>query len=279
MPLIPLAALAMTFLAANSLLTRAAVLAGTDPMAVAAIRVAFGAAMLAVLARGRVPLRGARRWGAAAALVVYLIGFSLAYRTLDAGLGALILFATVQVALLGAGLARGEAAGARRIAGMGLALAGLAWLLWPGGGPRADPADAALMVTAGLGWAAYSAAGRSETRPLAGSAGNFAAALALTAACAPFWWGAAVTPMGAGLAAVSGAVTSGIGYAILYRVLPRMSLTDAGVAQLSVPVIATAMGAAFLGEAPGLRTVLAGAAVLAGVALAIRQPTRRSRGS
>ena len=44
MQLALLTALALCFLAANSLLTRAGVLDGTDPLAFAAIRVAAGAA-------------------------------------------------------------------------------------------------------------------------------------------------------------------------------------------------------------------------------------------
>ncbi|UWQ21323.1 DMT family transporter [Jannaschia sp. W003] len=274
-----LAALAMTFMAGNSLLTRAGVLAGTDPVAFAAIRVAAGAATLAVLARGRVPLGGAKRWGAALALAVYLLGFSLAYRSLDAGLGALILFATVQLALLAAGLARAEAVSPRRLAGMALALGGLGWLLWPSAAPRFAAPDAALMVLAGLGWAAYSVAGKFEPRPLLGNAGNFAAAAALFALLAPLWWGAAVTPTGLALALVSGAVTSGVGYAVLYRVLPGLGLAAAGVAQLSVPVIAMVLGALLLAEVPSARSLLAGALVLAGIALATGQGTIRSRGS
>ncbi|MGB3554027.1 MAG: EamA family transporter, partial [Jannaschia sp.] len=114
MRLTALAALAMCFLATNSLLTRAGVLDGTDPLAFAAIRVGAGALVLSLLAARRgITLRGGRRWGAALALAVYLVGFSLAYRSLDAGLGALILFATVQIGLFAIGLARGEGTGPR----------------------------------------------------------------------------------------------------------------------------------------------------------------------
>ena len=270
---------AILCLAANSPLTRAGVAGGTDPMAFAAIRVAAGALVLAILVRGRVPLRGARRWGTALALVGYLLGFSLAYRGLDAGLGALILFATVQLGLMAAGLARGEAMTARRGAGIAVALGGLAWLLWPGGGTQAPPVDVALMIGAGLAWAAYSFAGKYEDTPIPGTAGNFLAAAAIFAVLAPVWWGAAVTPSGAALAAVSGGVTSGLGYAILYRLLPRLSLTASGVVQLTVPVVATVMGVALLGEVLTSRMAAAGVLTLAGVALAVLQPTKRSSAS
>ena len=280
MPLAALTALALCFLAANSLLTRAGVLDGTDPLAFAAIRVASGAAILALLAARRgITVTGARRWGAAVALVVYLLGFSLAYRTLDAGLGALILFATVQLGLFGLSLMRGERSGPLRLLGMGLALAGLAWLLAPGGGTRADPLDAGLMVLAGLGWAAYTFAGKFEPRPLAGTAGNFLVATALLALAAPVWWGLPITAFGAVLAVLSGTVASGIGYAMLFRVLPRMGVATAGVAQLAVPVIAMLAGAALLEEVPSPRALAAAALVLAGIALATRPPVRRAAGA
>ncbi|CTQ48645.1 DMT family transporter [Jannaschia donghaensis] len=276
MQLVLLTALALCFLAANSLLTRAGVLDGTDPLAFAAIRVAAGAAVLAVLAARRgITVTGARRWGAAAALVVYLLGFSLAYRTLDAGLGALILFATVQLGLFGLSLIRRERAGPLRLVGMGVALTGLVWLLLPGGGVRADPVDAALMIVAGLGWAAYTFAGKFEPKPLAGTAGNFLVGTALFAAAFPIWWGAPVTLAGVVLAVVSGGLASGIGYALLFRVLPRMGVATAGVLQLAVPVIAMAGGAALLGEVPGVRALAAGALVLAGIGLATARPYSR----
>ncbi|WP_298434509.1 DMT family transporter [uncultured Jannaschia sp.] len=283
MRLFLMTALAVTLLAANSLLTRAGVLDGTDPVAFAAIRVGAGAIVLGLLAAGRgIDLRGRRRWGAALALVIYLMGFSLAYRSLDAGLGALILFATVQLALFAAGAVRGERAGPVRMVGMAIALGGLVWLLAPGGGPWAM-VDAVLMGAAGLGWAAYSFAGKFEPKPLAGTAGNFILAAGAVLLAAPLWWGADVTPLGWITAVASGAVASGLGYALLFRVLPRMGLATAGVAQLSAPVIAMAGGALLLGEWPTGRALAAASLVLAGIALATigprRQPTMRSSGS
>lgn len=264
-----LTALALCFLAANSLLTRAGVQDGTDPLAFAALRVAAGALVLCLLAARRgIPLAGRRRLGAAVALVIYLLGFSLAYRSLDAGLGALILFATVQLGLFALSLLRGERSGALRLTGMATALGGLGWLLLPGGGIRAEPVDAALMVAAGLGWAAYSFAGKHEPRPLSGNAGNFLIATALFALAFPLWLGAPVTAAGVVLALCSGGIASGLGYALLFRVLPRMGVATAGVAQLAVPVIAMAAAAVLLGEVPSARALWAAALVLAGIALA-----------
>lgn len=269
MRLFLLAALALCFLAANSLLTRAGVVDGTDPLTFAAIRVGAGAIVLSLLAAKRgITLTGGRRWGAALALAVYLLGFSLAYRTLDAGLGALILFALVQIGLFGIGLARGEGTGPQQLGGMALALGGLAWLLWPSGELQIDPVDAALMATAGLAWAFYSLAGKFEPRPLAGSAGNFLLAAGMFALATPLWMGAPITPFGTLMAILSGGIASGIGYAMLFRVLPAMGSATAGIAQLSVPVIAMLAGAVLLAEVPSQRALAAGALVLAGIALA-----------
>jgi drug/metabolite transporter (DMT)-like permease len=278
MPVALLTALALCLLAANSLLTRAGVQDGTDPLAFAAIRVGAGAVVLALLtARRGLSLRGGRRWGAAAALVVYLLGFSLAYRTLDAGLGAQILFATVQIGLFALGLLRGEGAGAARLAGMALALGGLAWLLLPSDGAAAAPVDALLMVAAGLGWAAYSFAGKFEPQALAGSAANFLLAAGAFALAAPLWWDAPVTPLGAGLAVASGAVASGLGYAMLFRVLPSMGAGTAGLVQLAVPVIAMIGGAVLLAEWPTPGALAAAGLVLAGIALATVPRRARTR--
>lgn len=266
---IALAALAMCFLAANSILTRAGVEDGTDPLAFAAIRVGAGALMLTVLAYRRgITIRGGRRWGAALALAVYLVGFSLAYRTLDAGLGALILFAMVQLGLFGIGASRGERTRPMQAVGMATALVGLIWLLWPDERTQTDLWDALLMVVAGLAWAFYSLAGRFETKPLAGSAGNFLLATGLFALAFPIWLDAPVTGFGAVMAVASGALASGLGYAMLFRVLPAMDSNTAGLAQLSVPVIAMFAGAVILAETPSLRAVLAAGLVLIGIALA-----------
>jgi drug/metabolite transporter (DMT)-like permease len=84
----------------------------------------------------------------------------------------------------------------------------------------------------------------------------------------------AITPRGAMLAVVSGAVTSGLGYAIWYRALPRLSVTQAAVAQVSVPLIAAAGAVLLLGEPVSARLAICGAAILGGVALVVWTPQR-----
>lgn len=274
MRLFLLTALVMVAFAANSVLNRLA-LAGGDigPAAFAALRLAAGAAVLAllVLARGgRVPLVAPGRLKAAAALALYMLGFSFAYVTLDAGLGALILFGGVQITMFAGAVLAGEPIPGRRWAGAALAFAGLAWLLWPEGAGAPDPGGAALMAAAALGWGLYSLFGRRAADPLAATAANFAVALpaGLAALALAADLGGA-TAIGIAAAAVSGAVTSGLGYALWYAVLPGLGASRAAVAQLTVPVIALAGGALILAEAPTPRMLMAGAVVLGGIWLSL----------
>ena len=269
-------ALVMVAFAGNSVLNRLAVAdgaIGAEPFAV--IRLASGALTLAGLTvlRGRGP--AGTGWVGPAALLAYVVGFSLAYRGLDAATGALILFGGVQAVMFAGGLIGGERIARARWLGMALATAGLALLLGPGAGaPR--PGPAAAMVLAALGWGAYSLAGRRAADPLGETAANF---LIATPLCLPLLLIAAgpVSAGGAALAVASGAVTSGLGYAAWYAVLPRLAASAAGLAQLSVPLIALAGGAALLGEWPGWRFAPAAALILGGIALGLR-PARPRRG-
>lgn len=275
MRLFLLTSLAMIAFAANSILNRLGVFqSGLDPIAFAAIRVLAGAVMLLVLVQiGRRPLSltGAKRWIGAAALATYMLGFSLAYLELEAGIGALILFGTVQITMfLGAVLAR-ESIPANRIAGALIACAGLGYLLLPGA--SAPPALASvLMIAAGIGWGVYSLVGRTESDALAGTAGNFLLCLIVVAAAFVFLQEGQTIPLsGVVYAVLSGAVASALGYALWYSVLPQLGATRAAVAQLSVPVIAIAAGVLLLGEVVTLRILLASALVLGGIALSLRR--------
>lgn len=277
MRLVIITAAAMAAFAANALLNRAALAGGLiDPAGFAAIRTASGAAALAVLAlaAGRAwPRIDAGRMAAALALAVYMLGFSFAYVALDAGAGALILFGGVQAAMLAGAVALREAVPARRWLGVGLALAGLAALTRPDAGAVPEPAAAAMMALAAAGWGAYSLAGRRQSDPVAATALHFALATPLVAAALPFAPMNA-QPAGVALALVSGIVTSGLGYAAWYAAVPALGAGRAAAAQLTVPAIALAGGAAFLGERPGAPALAAAAVILAGVAIAVL-PYRR----
>ena len=269
MRLFLLTALTMLAFAANSVLNRWAVGPGhIGAVEFAVVRLLAGAVVLAGLVlwqrRGLAFPGWPGRLAGVLGLSAYLIGFSLAYRGLDAGTGALVLFGMVQVTMFAGAVWSREAVPVRRWAGAGLALAGLALIAAPGALPIGP---LALMAGAGVGWGIYSLAGRGATDPLAATAWNFVLALPVVLPLGLVGF-ARPDVLGVGLAVVSGAVTSGLGYALWYAVLPGLGAARAAVAQLTVPVIAALGGAVLLAEGPGLRFWLASVLVLGGVALA-----------
>jgi len=274
MRLILLTGLVLVAFAANSILNRMAVGPGEiDAVSFAVIRAVAGAVILAalVLMRGRVlPLGGRGRAIGAGSLALYLVGFSLAYIEIDAGVGALILFGGVQVTMFGGALWGGDRPPVARWIGAGVALAGLAWLIW---------LATLAMLAAAFGWGIYSLAGRGATDPLAETAANFVLAAPLCALpliVLPFAQGA--TTAGIALAVLAGAITSGLGYALWYAVLPKLGASTAGLVQLSVPVIASLGGVIVLSEDVTLRLIGAGALVIGGIAYGLLAP-QRTKGS
>ena len=283
MRLFLLTSLTMIAFAANSVLNRMALAGGgIDAVSFGVIRLLSGAAVLALLCmvlRGGLRLGGAGRIAGVIALLVYFYGFSTAYRGLDAGLGALILFGVVQITMFTWGLVQAEPMPARRWFGAALAFSGLAWLLWPGGSTSVSLVHGFLMALAGVGWGVYSLAGKLSRDALQGTAANFILAApigALVGYVLPAVEPTVLTTQGVVLAIVCGAVTSGMGYALWYSVLPSLASSVAAVAQLTVPVIAMAGGMIFLGEVLTLQFALASLLVLGGVALSvIRWPKQR----
>ena len=277
MRILGLTCLVMLAFAANSVLNRLAVGAGQiDPVVFATIRLASGAAVLGVLValrRGAVFAGWRGRVPGALGLLVYLYGFSAAYLALDAGTGALILFGVVQVTMFAGAVMGGETLPAGRIAGAVLALAGLGVLLAPQGGALWPDL---WMALAGVGWGVYSLVGRGQKDALAATAWNFGLALPVGLVVLALWPGQWSGP-GVALAILSGGVTSGLGYALWYAVLPHLGAGRAAVAQLSVPLIATLGGFATLGELPGAGFWLAAVMVLGGIGLGLL-PARRDTG-
>ncbi len=272
-----LVALVMTAFAANSVLNRIGLSDGvTTPMGFAVIRVVSGALMLGILAviYGRaLPLIKPARIVGTLSLCAYLVGFSIAYLTLGAGIGALILFGGVQVTMFAGVLLSGGQVTRWRWIGAIIAFAGLALLLSPGIGAAPDPWGAFFMTVASVGWGLYSLAGAKEPDALAGTAANFILAVpVMLAALVAFGLPFAMGGSGFLYAVISGALTSALGYALWYQILPRLEASIAAIAQLTVPVIALAGGVLFLGEALTWRFFLASLLVLGGVAISLRKP-------
>ena len=270
--------LALLAFAANSLLCRLALRNGAiDPASFTGIRLFSGAVMLVIVGAGMAARTGTTGkpggWYGAVMLFLYAAGFSLAYVSLSAGTGALILFGAVQVTMMVSAIRSGERLGAAQWAGMAVAVAGLIYLVLPG---LAAPslAGAALMATAGIAWGLYSVNGRGAVDPVGQTRRNFVLtipmALLLLAAWLPKL---SATREGILLAVVSGAITSGLGYVVWYRALRGLSGVSASLVQLSTPVLAALGGIMLLSEPATSRLMVSSVLVLGGIALAVA--TRR----
>jgi drug/metabolite transporter (DMT)-like permease len=271
--------LAMTAFAANSILCRLALgPPDIDAAGFTAIRLASGALTLLAIVR----LLGRRRagesrgsWLSGAALFMYAIMFSFAYVRLDVGTGALILFALVQATMIVWGIVRGERPRAFQWLGLAAAMGGLAYLVSPG--LSAPSLRGSLMMgTAGIAWGVYSLRGRAAANPLATTADNFIRSLSMMLVVAVILHGSIHLSMrGSMLAVASGALASGMGYAVWYAALRGLSATRAASIQLTVPVIAALGGVLLLREPVSLRLALSALFILGGVGLTLAGRERR----
>jgi drug/metabolite transporter (DMT)-like permease len=283
--IVSLVAVAMLAFAGNSLLCRMALKhTAIDPASFTSMRLLTGACMLWLVVRlqggprvaDKVGVWGAGNWWSAGALFVYAAGFSFAYVNMTAATGALLLFGSVQATMIGYGVFQGERLRPRQSAGLALALAGLVVLILPG--LAAPPLPSALsMMAAGVAWGVYSLRGKLvKTKGVSSAtqvtAGNFLRAvpmaLGLSLLMVTDW---VYDKNGLLLAAMSGALASGLGYAIWYHALPALKATQAATVQLSVPAIAALGGVLLLGEVITLPLKLASVAILGGIALVIHE--------
>ncbi|MDQ3314668.1 MAG: DMT family transporter [Verrucomicrobiota bacterium] len=267
---------AMTAFAGNSLLCRLALKqTSIDASSFTFIRIVSGAIALWVIVNLR---KGSRHkagsWLSALALFAYAAAFSFAYLSLSAGTGALLLFGAVQATMITWGLRKGERFCVRQFVGLAVALGGLVALLLPG--LSAPPLRGSiLMLGAGSAWGIYSLRGKSAGDPASATAGNFLRAVPLAALLSLVLlpW-ARLDRAGIVYAVVSGALASGVGYAIWYTALPGLKATSAATVQLTVPVLAAIGGIILLGESITLRLLFASVAVLGGIALVIVEKRR-----
>jgi drug/metabolite transporter (DMT)-like permease len=173
------------------------------------------------------------------------------------------------VTMIGYGIWSGERLRRPQLAGLLLAFAGLVGLLLPG--LTAPPLSGSLlMLGAGAAWGAYSLRGRGAGDPTKVTAGNFLRAAPIAVIMSVLMLrDTSLDNIGVWYAIASGALASGIGYAIWYTALPGLKATHASIVQLSVPVIAATGGIVFLGEPISLRLGIASLAILGGIALVI----------
>jgi len=263
----------MTAFAGNSLLCRAALRdTDIDAATFTSVRLVSGALMLWLLlsVRGnRAPLKQGS-WGSALALFVYAGAFSYAYGGLSAAMGALLLFGAVQATMISIGIVRGTRPHLWQWVGFVVAFSGLVGLLLPG--LTAPPLfSSLLMISAGIAWGVYSLRAKGAGEPTAVTTGNFVRAVPMALALSLVMTASArIDLAGMGYAVASGAIASGMGYAIWYMALPLLQPTSAATVQLSVPVIAAIGGVLLLSEPLTLRLVIAGIAILGGIAIVIR---------
>nr|WP_255769366.1 DMT family transporter [Maritalea mediterranea] len=269
----------MVAFAANSLLNRAALAEqAIDPYNFTLLRLGSGALTLVLIAmlvnrKSVQQIAAAGDWRSAVALFVYAIGFSIAYLWLGAGMGALILFAMVQFTMLGTAIVKGDRPTGLEIAGLAMALIGFVALVSPGFDQAPNLIAVGLMASAGIAWGVYSLLGRGSTTPTLDTAGNFWRAFLIgSIVIVPVLLlqlnPALISFKGLALAIASGAVASGMGYAIWYTALPGLTRTRAGIVQLSVPALAAIAGVVLLGEPLTLKFALLTALILAGVGIA-----------
>jgi len=279
-----------------------------DPVTFTSIRIVAGAIMLAMIVaiRDR-KYAGLGSWSCAVPLFAYAICFSLAYVSLPAGIGALLLFGAVQVTMIGYGFFTGDRFRWQQWIGILIAIAGLvslvapSWLSFsnstlvvnPMGADQvlsqdaqaqidlAEPTDelldkmtfaigSSLMLIAGVSWGIYSLMAKGVGDPTVVTARNFLRAVPLVIFCSIVLGGRASLDLNGVIYAItSGAITSGIGYTIWYMAVRSLEPTIAATVQLSVPVLAGIAGYLFLGEQINLRQFVASCAVMGGVAIVI----------
>lgn len=270
---IVLTTLTMMAFTGNSLLCRLALkTTNIDALSFTSIRLLSGAVALLFLSiASRISRQGGGTWSGSASLFIYAVCFSLAYVKLSASTGALLLFGAVQATMIGFGIWTGERLRSLQIVGFIVAIGGLIGLLLPG--VSAPPVfSALLMLCAGVAWGAYSILGKRGGNPTWVTTGNFLRAFPVALLLSLVMDRSVnLDVAGAGFAIASGALTSGVGYAIWYAVLPSLRTTVASTVQLSVPVITALGGIIFLGESLTSRLVLSSAAIIGGIWLVLHK--------
>ena len=266
-------AFALVAFASNSVLNRLALGGNTiDAGSYIGIRIISGAFMLWLLngfSKRSFKPKLSYDFIPAFYLVLYGVAFSFAYISLSSGTGAFILFGTVQATMLSTALVNGEKPFWIEWVGLVVALGGLIYLVSPGMSAP-DPLGAILMVIAGVAWGLYSLKGRGVKDPLEATTQNFILAVPMIFVVNLFTFSTShLSSEGVLYACLSGALTSGIGYAVWYAALKGLTNMQAALLQLCVPIIAAFGGVVFLSEQITTRLIYAGIFIISGVIIAL----------
>lgn len=264
---------ALVCFAFNSILCRLALKTNEiDAPSFTAIRLVSGAITLFVIFTffsKKEAINKQGNWLSAVCLFAYAICFSFAYLGLTTATGALILFGSVQLTMIIFALCKGERPRVLEWLGLIFAFGGLVYLVLPG--LESPPIiQAFLMILAGISWGFYTLRGKGSTNPLGDTAGNFLRSLPMVLLISlPFISQSKLSSKGIIFAVLSGAIASGIGYAVWYSALKFHTATRAAILQLSVPVIAAIGGVIFLSETISFQLITASCLILGGIGLTV----------
>lgn len=205
-------------------------------------------------------------WFSSLCLVIYALCFSVAYQALDTGTGALILFAAVQLTMIGWGIYHKEPLTRVQWTALLIALIGFVYLMLPSASTPSLSA-ALIMAISGSAWGIYSIRGKSCVSPLRTTGFNFIRSLIAVPVLALIGMGYLndISMTGVILSVASGAIASGIGYSIWYMAMPLLKTTQSAVVQLCVPVLAALLGMIFLSEKLTLDFIIASVVILGAV--------------
>ena len=208
-------------------------------------------------------------WLAAIMLFTYAVTFSFGYISLDTGTGALILFGAVQITMILFNVISGSRLHYSEWLGLTCAFIGFVYLILPS---ITTPSLTGfiLMSVSGMAWAFYTLLGRKSKHALSDTAFNFlrTSPFILILVLLSFN-NLHISSTGFLLAVLSGAIASGIGYFVWYIALSGLSVTQAAVLQLFVPIIAALGGVVFTSESITLRLIESSILVLGGILLVI----------
>ncbi len=260
---------ALLAFAGNSILCRYALKDEIiDASSFTAIRLASGTFFLIILllfkAKDQFDYK-AGSWSSSLFLFIYSVAFSFAYINLDTGTGALILFAFVQVTMISTNLLKGNKLLIIEWAGLFVAFSGLTFLLLPSA-TAPSLFGFIVMAISGIAWGFYSLAGKGSLNPILQTANNFLRTIPFVILLVLFCLDSVkVSNEGILLAIVSGAITSGLGYTVWYAALNGLTITQAAILQLTVPIIATFGGVLFSNEVISRQLIISSSLVLGGV--------------
>jgi drug/metabolite transporter (DMT)-like permease len=251
------------------------------PLTLVALRLGIGAAMLALVVRGRhAPLapRGAWPHIAVVAITGLVVPFSLiawSQRDIDAGLASIFSAATPLFTIVLASLViSDEPMSLRRLGGVLVGFAGVVVVVSGGINGGGEPAAMVAMVGAVGSYAVTAVWTRRFLRgvaPVGVAAGQVQIGFVVTAVLAVALerpdLGAVPANAWAAIGWL-GLAASGLAPVLYFRLIERWGASRTAVVNYLIPVVGVGMGAALLGEALPVSAIVGGVVVIAGVTLA-----------